>query len=52
MPNPTLDDIVDNYETPCCKAETDRIGKHEYRCKKCGDDVTYDFYIIVKLQVD
>ena len=49
---PTLNEIVDDYKTYCCETEATRVGKHDYKCSKCNNDVTFDFYIYVNCLID
>tara|TARA_B100000809_G_scaffold263843_1_gene318076 strand:+ start:843 stop:1001 length:159 start_codon:yes stop_codon:yes gene_type:complete len=52
MPKPTLNNIIDNYKSPCCNALSKAIGSYDYRCLECGTDVTVDFYATLKHKVD
>jgi len=31
-----------NYKTLCCDASATRAGRADYRCSKCGKDVTIE----------
>ena len=46
-----IDQIVDSYKSYCCNDSFYRIGKMTYKCSKCNNDVTYDFFLTVKSQV-
>lgn len=41
---PTLDEIIDNFQSECCGAFLSRTGKTEYRCTKCNTDVTLELF--------
>jgi hypothetical protein len=47
-----IDQIVDSYKTYCCNVSFKQISKMMYKCSKCDNDVTYDFFLTVKSQVD
>ena len=37
---------IENYKTPCCKATWIRKGRADFRCSKCGEDVTYEIILL------
>jgi len=40
---------MENYKTPCCKAEWYRKGRADYRCKECDQDFTLELFMLYEL---
>lgn len=37
---------IDEYKTRCCNAKWIRKGRADYRCSKCGADVTLELVLL------
>lgn len=45
----TLNEIVDNFRTSCCNEEVIHKARAKYTCKKCGEDVSLEFYCYMNM---
>lgn len=47
MSKPTLNEHIENFKTLCCEVGAYRNGRANYRCKKCGEDVSLEFHFYI-----
>ena len=42
-------DKIEAYKTMCCNAGWYRKGRADFRCKRCGEDVTFEIFLLFDL---
>lgn len=47
MKKPTLNEHIDSFKTSCCNVSAHRKSRANYRCQKCGNDVSLEFHFYV-----
>lgn len=50
MLRPSLSDIIDSFRSSCCDSES-YSEKRAYKCLKCDEDVSNEFFIFIDHEI-
>jgi len=45
---PTINDVIEDFDSDCCNTGIYRKSAQDYRCQNCDSDVTLDLFYILE----